>query len=357
MLCFTPASSKPSAMDERPNSGMDDHPGRHPWPGAWPQARVERAVFGAAWVLVWLSVVAIASLEISPLAAVRLITPAFALIAGVTALAFAVANRLPSLPLRGAAIAGLIAVAAVVLSSGLFADLQTSLAQNVLNLAVVVAVAFAIRAALRSALAHRRVRLAERRQTLAEQRAMNARLAPHTLFNMLNAIYAASLRSPERASALVLAMAGMMRHLTSAADRDFVPAQDELDFIRNHTEMLRARSDDHDIIELDFPEGVDLMIPGLLCVSLFENAVSHGRDAAGTVDIAASFAVAEDGFTFTVSNRIGQPTREERPPVGVAGMGSGLASVRARLDHLYPGRNDFTYGENAGRYIAKIRTW
>ena len=190
---------------------------------------------------------------------------------------------------------------------------------------------------------------AQLEQLLAEARlqALRAQLNPHFLFNALNAISSFVERDPRRARAMIEHLATFLRFTLDGGDDRSTTLQHELDALEHYLSIQRARFEDRLRVDLDVEtEALRARVPTLILQPLVENAISHGiapRAAAGSVRISAhrtngslELAVRDDGPGLP-------PGWSERSASGV-----GIANTRERLEHLYPGRHEFTVQNAAG---------
>ncbi len=198
---------------------------------------------------------------------------------------------------------------------------KQGLAQDLQNFAITVFVAIAVRAAARGI-------KAARAQESAEHKALSAQLAPHTLYNMLNTVYDATINDPPRASQLVLQLSDMMRHLTRNATREYAPASEEWSFIEAYADFAKDRTALPAIIDLSFEGDPEYPLPAMVTATLFENAVKHALQSA-QVEIMASLKTSDAGFLFHVVNKF---DADASPPKG---LGVGQKAVRRKLRYLY----------------------
>lgn len=187
-------------------------------------------------------------------------------------------------------------------------------------------------------------------QHRTELQLLDAQLAPHTLFNMLNTVYAVLLSDRERAVPLFLSMSEALRHVVDRMRKRWVPLHDELDFIEHYATLERARDAGRVNIAVDARGDLEIPVPPMLLATLFENAVKHGRFADGTMDIQVSVEADETRIRLEVRNRFPHPT----PVPLTTGMGVGQANVRDRLRLIYPGRSTFAIDATDGLYRAVI---
>ncbi|WP_374139459.1 MULTISPECIES: histidine kinase [unclassified Sphingomonas] len=221
---------------------------------------------------------------------------------------------------------------------------------SAINLVAIVLIAFASRSVWRWYCASRDLAAAERLREAAEQRALGAMLAPHTLHNMLNVVYAATLSSPDRAPALVVRLSEMMRYLVEKGQQDFAAAEDEWRFLEQYRDFAIDRSAAAKI-DLRFEGDGDTPVPALMLAGVFENAVKHGADEAGTLLVSAHFVSTDKGFRFVVENKIGVAI----PP----GTQIGIDLVSQRLALLYPERHRYTstIDHDNDLFRTEICTW
>lgn len=223
--------------------------------------------------------------------------------------------------------------------------------QNLVNLSVVVGVALAIRGTVRGWAYRREASAAKRQQTLAEQRLAAAQLAPHTLYNMLNTVYATCLSDPQRAPSMVLALAEMMRHLTHGTQRDLCPASEEWEFISSYRDFILESGRQGVSIEMRFEGEEDAPVPALLLATLFENAVKYGTHADGRLSLRLVLTTDEDRWRFVIENDL--PAQA----LAVPGLRMGQALLRERLQYLFPQRHSLRIDHRPERYLVEISAW
>lgn len=309
------------------------------------------AFFVLVWAVIWLVLVSVATLGGSLQGAIFKITPlivSLAIMAAIGIKAYdGIANRL----VRWVSLIALVVVFATInLMISRNVGWSQNFAQELVNCCSMLIGSLVVREAANSISNQRR---ADALRRAAEQRASNLRLSPHVLHNMLNTIYAASLRDSEAVPALILSLSAMMRYLTDSAEHEFVAANTERAFIEGYTSLLRERLGEDRRINLDWPQETDLELPPLICATLFENAVTHGELDDGGWKIDAVFEPTEKGFRFWVENDVPSPSEDKQRQ-----SLSGLKSVSERLQLLYPRRHSFTAGLlPTGAYRAEIETW
>ncbi|HWM87757.1 MAG TPA: histidine kinase [Kofleriaceae bacterium] len=177
----------------------------------------------------------------------------------------------------------------------------------------------------------------------AELSALAATLQPHFLFNTLQSVAEMVHRDAHAADRMLVSLSAMLRRLLDDR-RPVVPLRDELAFARDYLAIEKVRFGD--LLEVRWevsPEVEHAPVPRLSIQPLIENALRHGlwpSGRRGTLVVTAHrrgddlvVAVSDDGLGL-------DPAPEPR--------GTGLATVRARLDRLYPGRGHVSLESRPG---------
>ena len=185
----------------------------------------------------------------------------------------------------------------------------------------------------------------------AELAGLRSQINPHFLFNTLNNIYALTLSDGGRAREAIHSLSSILRYVLYT-DRDRVPLEGEIDFVRNYVALMRLRTGDAMRVELSLPpSGGGLFIAPLVMMALVENAFKHGISPEGS---SASFVrisiSAEDGvLNCSVSNSDFPKADTDR-----SGSGIGIENLRRRLALLYPGAHSLTFERSGGVHTARL---
>lgn len=233
-----------------------------------------------------------------------------------------------------------------------FPDLEL---RNALTFPLILAAAgLAVRYATRYIRQVRALSEARRRQIESETKFLALQLLPHTLFNMLNTAYSIVLENKQAGADYLLKLAELMRHLTQSADDLWTQAEEELEFIKTFAELEQPRVTGD--IKLDFAVTGDtaVPVPSILFVTLFENALKHGRQSDGSVDIKVDYIGQEDGFEFVMSNSMPEVSGARAHKKG---LGVGLTNTKRRLELLYPDRHTFSATFKEYAFEAKVKVW
>lgn len=180
----------------------------------------------------------------------------------------------------------------------------------------------------------------------AELTALRANLQPHFLFNALHTVGAlVRSRDHDGAVRVITELGDLLRVVLRRDAPDEVPLSEEIAFVERYLSIEQVRFRDRLRVQWDVsPETAGAIVPRLLLQPLAENAIRHGigrSSAAGRVTITST----RRGEWLEVS-----VTDDGPGPDGNGRAGHGLATTRARLQHVYGRGADVTLsrGPNGG---------
>lgn len=187
-------------------------------------------------------------------------------------------------------------------------------------------------------------------QSRAELQALQARIRPHFLFNMMNTIATLVHRDPDAAERAIEDMADLFRAALGAGKGEST-LDEELTLVRQYLaveqlrlgERLRVCWERGEMLPLTLP------MPRLLLQPLVENAIVHGvaRLAEGGEILIQANVV--KGFLRLVVGNPAPPPRERDSHNGHAQQ-----SVSQRLAYLYGPRARMTGQYHEGYYLCEI---
>jgi two-component system LytT family sensor kinase len=172
----------------------------------------------------------------------------------------------------------------------------------------------------------RRVLELESRLASARLHALRMQLNPHFLFNSLNGISTLMYRDVDAADAMLVKLAGLLRHALDQGDTPETSLRDELGFLDRYLDLEQMRFGNRlgVIREID-PKLLGARVPTLILQPLVENAIRHGIEPLtrpGTLTLRISspepgrirMEVEDDGtgFNVTASGREGIGTSNTR---------------------------------------------
>ncbi|GAA4395814.1 histidine kinase [Nibrella viscosa] len=184
----------------------------------------------------------------------------------------------------------------------------------------------------------------------AEVNFLRSQVNPHFLFNILNNLYALTLKKSDLAPDMVLKLSEMMEYMLYDSDDARVPLDKEISYLQNYIELEKIRCGDHSEIDLHInghPNGQE--IAPLLLLPLVENAFKHGvGKQAENAWLHGTLNLNPTAVEMTVENN--KP--KARPKNHKEGIG--LTNLRKRLELLYPGRYTLQTEDRPDTYRAAL---
>ncbi|MET0636613.1 MAG: histidine kinase [Chitinophagaceae bacterium] len=182
----------------------------------------------------------------------------------------------------------------------------------------------------------------------AEVDFLRAQVNPHFLFNVLNNLYALTLKKSTLAPDVVLKLSEMMEYMLYDSSDEKVLLEKEVTYLANYIELERLRFNGDVSINLN----VDAVMNGqeiapLLLLPLVENAFKHGLgEQAENSWLKVNIRLDKSTLTLKVENA--------RSPSSVSKNkgGIGLENLRKRLDLLYPARHHLKLEDKRTNYEA-----
>ncbi len=194
-------------------------------------------------------------------------------------------------------------------------------------------------------------------QKEAQYQALQARIAPHFLYNTLDSVsWLARDKGIREITAVVDSLAGMMRYSLDCST-PLVKTREEYHHVLLYSEIIRFRTADSIEFEFQIPDQLlDLLIPRFTLQPLVENAVQHGLEPlGGTGKIIISAHIESGELFYEISdNGIGLEPEKIEDLMSFLADGKdespsfekiGLANVHNRIK--------MTYGEPYGLSIKE----
>ncbi len=194
----------------------------------------------------------------------------------------------------------------------------------------------------------------ETRLVEAQLQSLQRQLHPHFLFNTLNTISGLIRTDPNGADAMIDRLGDLLRMTLHKSGIQEVPLKEELDVLQKYMEIEQTRFGNRLRIEMHIqPETLDAQVPSLVLQPLVENAIRHGiapNARPGWISVHAS----RDGDELLLQIR---DSGDGLPPDRLMALnrGVGLDNTRARLEHLYRGRYQFTFSNLERGFCVTIR--
>ncbi len=185
-------------------------------------------------------------------------------------------------------------------------------------------------------------------RTKNELMLLKSQVSPHFFFNMLNNLYGLVGKDAKKAQELILKLSDMMRYSIYEGEKDLVPLEEEVDYLKNYIELHKMRY--HKKIDINFVCQIEenISVMPLLFIILLENAFKHGVERLReNVYVNVSMVAVENSIKFTVENSF-----DNAESVKEAGIG--LINLKRRLELVYPKRHELSFSTVEHVYKAQL---
>ena len=180
---------------------------------------------------------------------------------------------------------------------------------------------------------------------------LRRQLQPHFLFNALNNLLSMidQHKNPELAQA-VINLSGLLRYVVEQSDHRQVTMAQEIEFVRNYVSMQRLRFEEDELISSVDVVGNHLEMgvePGIFLIFV-ENAFKYGALPEKKSEVRIRFDIdLPDKVFFKVENSKHPEISNLNEP------GTGLKSIKERLELIYPGRYLFEI-TNGEKFVVEL---
>lgn len=203
-------------------------------------------------------------------------------------------------------------------------------------------------------------------------------LNPHFLFNTLNSLRALIDEDRDRARQMVTALSRFLRYALVERPLHLASLVEEVEALRGYLAIESIRFEERLAVQLDVEdEAAECLVPAFLLNPLVENAVKHGMPAPGggplRIRVSArltgtgrlSLIVENSGtlgdsidapgvdFSANSTANLTADSTAEATLINASGK-LGLKNVRARLEHLYAGRHEFSISQHGDSVRAAL---
>jgi len=195
------------------------------------------------------------------------------------------------------------------------------------------------------------LRQLEKEKLVAQISSLKSQINPHFLFNTLNNIYATAIDTSPRTADMVDKLSEMMRYTMKETQNDFVPLEEEINYLNNYIELQKLRLDSK--IKFDYTidgEFSELQIAPMLLIPFVENAFKHGVNSEQDSNIRINIKADESELHFLVANN------KVNIQSGIKGNSSGLGieNTKHRLVLIYPSKHLLTIKETENDFTVSL---
>lgn len=186
----------------------------------------------------------------------------------------------------------------------------------------------------------------QERRTLEKRNLMNrnallllqAQINPHFLFNSLNNIDVLIEENPRTASEYLKKLSDILRYVVYETKDELTLLSNEINQIQSYIDLQRIRTKNLNYVNFSVTGEVrDQMIAPMLFIPFIENAFKHSKNKNIENAINIEFEIATSGIKMICQNYF------ETPHVNIIkNEGSGIETIKQRLNLLYPGKHRLT---------------
>jgi len=195
------------------------------------------------------------------------------------------------------------------------------------------------------------LRQLEKEKLIAQISSLKSQINPHFLFNTLNNIYATAIDTSPRTADMVDKLSEMMRYTMKETQNDFVPLEEEINYLNNFIELQKLRLESK--IKFNYTtegEFSGLQIAPMLLIPFVENAFKHGVNSEQDSNIRINIKATESELHFLVANnkvRIQSNIKENK-------SGLGIENTKHRLSLIYPSKHLLTIKETENDFNVSL---
>lgn len=190
----------------------------------------------------------------------------------------------------------------------------------------------------------------KQQQLETELNLLKVQIQPHFFFNTLNNIYALTVKKSDKAAPLVAKHADIMRHILYESSKEKIKLKQEIEFLKNYTEVEAMHYSENTDIRFD-TQGINdtALIEPMLLLPFIENTFKHGiREETGKGFIYIVISLVEKDLFAEIKNSKSLKKQQDQT------KGIGLQNVSKRLEMLYPGKHKIEIEETEQCYELRL---
>ncbi len=179
---------------------------------------------------------------------------------------------------------------------------------------------------------------------------LKSQIHPHFLFNVLNAIYALTLKKSDLAPEMVLKLSSLLDYMLYECNTESVPLCKEIKIINDYIELEKIRYGNKVKVQFNTTGATDgVYIAPLILFPLIENSFKHGiNNEINNSWIEINMNVSVQKLIFKVENSCSNDSKRE---TNDGETGIGLNNVKRRLNLLYNKKYQFVIEEKKNSFV------
>ncbi|WP_167516767.1 sensor histidine kinase [Hydrotalea flava] len=166
---------------------------------------------------------------------------------------------------------------------------------------------------------------------------LKSQINPHFFFNTLNNIYSLSITGSDQTPSAILKLSAIMRYILAETKNDWVPLQNEIDFLNDYIDLQKVRLTQS--VALTFTVNGNISnqrVAPLIFIPFVENAFKYGVSTIEPSFIHINIAIQNNTIIFSVKNSIVSNAGNSLTET----TGIGIKNVERRLTLLYPAKHE-----------------
>lgn len=189
----------------------------------------------------------------------------------------------------------------------------------------------------------------KKQKTNIELLHLQSQVSPHFFFNTLNNLYGLMEKDSKKAQQLILKLSDMMRYSIYDGQKDAVPLEDEIAYIKSYIALHADRY--HKRIDIQFNTQIQkegMNIRPLLFIILVENAFKHGVESLReNAYVHIHLSAHEPEISFTIENNFENYESQKT-------QGIGLKNLQRRLELVYPKKHILSHAVANNTYKVRL---
>lgn len=183
----------------------------------------------------------------------------------------------------------------------------------------------------------------KREQLALQYESLKNQMSPHFLFNSLNVLISLIHKDPEKANAFIDQLSQVFHYVLNQKDKELVPLQAELDFVRNYIALQKIRFENSLHIEVNVNPNENLHLLPLSMQMLVENAIKHNIVSESNP---LQINISKENDYIVVSNNLQKKnSRQSSSKIG-------LSNIKSRYEFLT--HKPFIIEETEKHFIVKL---
>ncbi len=175
----------------------------------------------------------------------------------------------------------------------------------------------------------------EAEKSMIELAYLKAQINPHFILNTVNTIYSLILKKSDKAVDAILLYSRVIRYIFDKIDTEFVPLQEEIDYINNYIDLQIMRYTDSLHVEFEVEGDIEnKQIAPLIFISFIENSFKYGISNHYPSTISIRIKAEDASVHFSAKNR-----KYKENVFLYKGRSIGVENTKKKLKLIYPDKH------------------